>query len=247
VEHLLDRTLEPALKDHFARLEKMDDAGAAESFFDFRVADIAMGSGHFLIAAIDRIEKGMGEYLSRRAMPGVMKELAQLRAAAEKQLGELAEQTQIEDGQLLRRLIARRCIYGVDINDLAVQLARLSIWIHTFVPGLPLSLLDHGLVVGNSLVGVATVDEIRARFLEAGSDTRETRTVEMFTVDAESLLGQAAKPLKRLANLADASLKDVDAARTAAVEASEAIAPTRALCDIITALPVAEDEIRFQF
>jgi hypothetical protein len=247
VEHLLDRALEPALKDHFARLEKMDDAGAAESFFDFRVADIAMGSGHFLIAAIDRIEKGMGECLSRRAMPGVMKELAQLRAAAEKQLGELAEQTQIEDGQLLRRLIARRCIYGVDINDLAVQLARLSIWIHTFVPGLPLSLLDHGLVVGNSLVGVATVDEIRARFLDAGSDTRETRTVEMFTVDAESLLGQAAKPLKRLATLADASLKDVEAARTAAAEAGEAIAPTRALCDIITALPVAEDEIRFQF
>jgi hypothetical protein len=247
VEHLLDRALEPALKDHFARLDKMDDAGAAESFFDFRVADIAMGSGHFLIAAIDRIEKGMGEYLSRRAMPGVMKELAQLRTAAEKQLGELADQTQIEDGQLLRRLIARRCIYGVDINDLAVQLARLSIWIHTFVPGLPLSLLDHGLVVGNSLVGVATVDEIRARFLEAGSDTRETRTVEMFTVDAESLLGQAAKPLKRLATLADASLKDVEAARTAAAEAGEAIAPTRALCDIITALPVAEDEIRFQF
>lgn len=247
VEHLLDGALEPALKDHFARLDKLDDVAAAERLFDFRVADIAMGSGHFLIAAIDRIERGMGEYLSRRSLPGVMKELAQLRAAAGKQLGELAEQTQIEDGQLLRRLIARRCIYGVDINDLAVQLARLSVWIHTFVPGLPLSLLDHGLVVGNSLVGVATIDEIRAKFAEAGSEKRRTGTIEMFTVDAESLLGQAAKPLKRLATLADASLRDVEAARAAAAEAGEVIAPTRALCDIITAQGLAGDEIRFQF
>jgi len=52
-----------------------------------------------------------------------------------------------EDGKLLRRLIARRCIYGVDLNPLSVELTRLSIWIHTFVPGLPLRVLDHSLVV----------------------------------------------------------------------------------------------------
>ena len=65
VEHLLDGALAPALTDHFARLADLDDTDAAESFFDFRVADIAMGSGHFLIAAIDRIEKGMADFLSR--------------------------------------------------------------------------------------------------------------------------------------------------------------------------------------
>ncbi len=64
-----------------------------------------------------------------------------------------------EDSQLLRRQIARRCIFGVDLNPMAVELARLSLWIHTFVPGLPLSFLDHALVRGNSLVGVATIDE----------------------------------------------------------------------------------------
>lgn len=64
VEHLLDKALEPALKDHFERLDSMDDATAAESFFDFRVADIAMGSGHFLVGAIDRIEKGMADFWS---------------------------------------------------------------------------------------------------------------------------------------------------------------------------------------
>ena len=58
-------------------------------------------------------------------------------------------------------MIARRCIYGVDINPITVQLARLSIWIHTFVPGLPLSLLDHNLVHGNSLIGVGSLNEIK--------------------------------------------------------------------------------------
>ena len=67
----------------------------------------------------------------------------------------------------MRRLIARRCIYGVDLNDLSVQLARLAVWIHTFVPGLPLSFLDHNLVHGNSLVGVGTLDEIKEGIREA--------------------------------------------------------------------------------
>ncbi len=56
VEHLLDKALAPALQDHLTRLRAMTDADAAEAFFDFRVADIAMGSGHFLVAVVDRIE-----------------------------------------------------------------------------------------------------------------------------------------------------------------------------------------------
>lgn len=234
VEHLLDGALEPALADHFARLAQMDDTDAAEAFFDFRVADIAMGSGHFLIAAIDRIEKGMADFLADRGLPGVRKELAALREAAVKELGELADTADIEDGQLLRRLIARRCIYGVDLNALSVQLARLAVWIHTFVPGLPLSVLDHTLVRGNSLVGVATVDDIRRKFQEA--------TGTLFAVDAESLLGQAAKPLNRLANINDATLQDIAAAREAIREARVAIGGTAALCDLIAAQPISTDE-----
>ena len=152
VEHLLDRALEPALDDHFARLDELDELEAAEAFFDFRVADIAMGSGHFLVAAVDRIEARFSGYLSKRAKKDqalfhVSQELDQLRKAATEALGDAADSyPDFEDSALLRRLIARRCIYGVDYNEVAVQLARLSIWIHTFVPGLPLSLLDRNLV-----------------------------------------------------------------------------------------------------
>jgi hypothetical protein len=237
VEHLLDRALEPALDDHLKRLDALGEADATEALFDFRVADIAMGSGHFLVAAIDRIERRIADYLNRRPLPGVQRELANLREAAEKQLGPEASHVPIEDAQLLRRLIARRCIYGVDLNTLAVELARLSIWIHTFVPGLPLTVLDHNLVRGNALVGIGTIEEIRNRF--------ERSATSLFPVDADNLLGQAKQPLARLAKLADASLKDVDAARRAMEEARLAMGPTRALCDIIIAEPLAP-KIRFQ-
>jgi hypothetical protein len=237
VEHLLDRALEPALDDHLKRLDAFDEADATEALFDFRVADIAMGSGHFLVAAIDRIERRIADYLHRRPLPGVQRELSNLREAAEKQLGAEASHVPIEDAQLLRRLIARRCIYGVDLTALAVELARLSIWIHTFVPGLPLTVLDHNLVQGNSLVGVGAIDEIRNWF--------ERHSTKMFPVDADNLLGQAKQPLTRLAKLADASLKDVDAARHAMQEARLAMGPTRALCDIIIAEPL-ESKVRYQ-
>lgn len=237
VEHLLDRALEPALDDHVKRLDALDEASATEALFDFRVADIAMGSGHFLVAAVDRIERRIADYLNRRPLPGARRELANLREAAEKQLGPEASHVPIEDAQLLRRLIARRCIYGVDLNTLAVELSRLSIWIHTFVPGLPLTVLDHNLVRGNALVGIGTIDEVRAWF--------EKHSTRMFPVDADNLLGQAKQPLTRLARLADASLKDVDAARRAMEEARLAMGPTRALCDIIIAEPL-DSEVQYQ-
>ena len=118
VDHLLDAALEPALQAHAERLGALDDTDAAEAFFDIRIADIAMGSAHFLVAAVDRVERALSGILAARALPGVTAELAALRMAAKTELRKLGQdgRQQIEDGQLLRRLIARRCIYGVDLN-----------------------------------------------------------------------------------------------------------------------------------
>lgn len=236
VEHLLERSLEPALAEHLARLDALGEDEAGERFFDFRVADLAMGSGHFLVATIDRIERALTGYLSRRRLPAVAAELASLRAAALDALGPLADQVEIEDTQLLRRLIARRSIYGVDLNPTAVQLARLSVWIHTFVPGLPLSLLDHSLVRGNSLVGIGRLEEVREK-IEEGS-------LPLFPIDAAYLLGEAAEPLKRLARLADATPFDLARARKAQDAALAAVAPAAALCDLVTAARLAGEKVR---
>ena len=86
VEHLLDEALEPAIEEHLANLKSLGEAERAERFFDFRVADIAMGSGHFLIAAIDRIEHRFVGWLEENPIPGVIRELQYLKSAAKKSL-----------------------------------------------------------------------------------------------------------------------------------------------------------------
>ena len=71
VDHLLEAALAPALARHAARLAALDDTAAAEAFFDLRIADIAMGSGHFLVAAMDRVEQTLSALLVQRPLPGV--------------------------------------------------------------------------------------------------------------------------------------------------------------------------------
>jgi hypothetical protein len=231
VDHLLDRSLEPALKDHLKRLDAMDDKDAAENFFDIKIADISMGSGHFLVAAIDRVERALENYRNKRSLPEVVAELQKLRTSSKKILGEFGEQYEIEDAQLTRRLIAKRCIFGVDLNPMAVELARLSIWIHTFVPGLPLSFLDRNLVIGNSLTGIGTLDEIK-EVIDKVDDDGEL-TLNMFPIDTESILGDARKHLEKLAKISESSVEDIIRERKAWEDAEQAIAPAKFLCDII--------------
>lgn len=235
VEHLLEHSLEAALTDHFTRLDQLTDGKAAIQFFDFRVADISMGSGHFLVAAIDRIERRFADYLTGRHLPGVRQELEFLKANAENQLGSLVSQfDDIEESQLLRRLIARRCIYGVDINPTAVELARLSIWIHTFVPGLPLSFLNHNLVCGNSIIGVGSLDEIK-EYIGKGH-------LPLFPIDAHYLVGDAGDALKKLGRLSDATEKDIKTAHKLRLDILESVKPAQALCDIVAANRINREE-----
>ena len=228
VDHLLDHSLEPALDDHVARLEALDDFEAGNSFFDIRVADISMGSGHFLVAAVDRIEIRLQQYLSSRPLTVVIDELARLRTSATKSLGSLAVGIDIEDTTLLRRQIARRCIYGVDINPIAVELARVSLWIHTFVPGLPLSMLDHHLVEGNSLVGIGTLDEARELVSEASGGP-------LFNVFVENLISTAAKNMAKVGDLSDADAAEIQAAQDALAQARESLGSLQAMFDILAA------------
>ncbi|MHB8352491.1 MAG: Eco57I restriction-modification methylase domain-containing protein, partial [Thermoplasmata archaeon] len=257
VQHLLMQALEPALADHLRRLEALTDPGeAAASFFDFHVADISMGSGHFLVAAIDHIEARFSAYLVTHDLPGIRAELQRLREASERALGGL-DTSEIEDARLLRRQIARRCIYGVDLKPAAVELARVSIWIHTFVPGLPLSLLDLHLVVGNSLTGIGTVEEadrlLSGRRLvgpkpgnrtKAGSSGKPVAQLTVFTTSARELMHQAADAMLEVARLGDATLSEVKQARQEWERAKIAAGSWVALLDILAAGRLDEDIAR---
>ncbi|MBF8194535.1 hypothetical protein ITP53_54565 [Nonomuraea sp. K274] len=235
VEHLLDSALEPALANHIdmvsALLEAGDEAGAADLFFDFRVADLSMGSGHFLVAAIDRIEARFTALLAQRPIAAVSDELTRLSHAARAALGGHAAQVEIETSALLRRQIARRCIYGLDLNIMAVELARLGIWIHTFVPGLPMSSLDHGLTVGNSLTGIGTVEEV-LQILAPGVKG----TATLFDEPIQEALGRAREVLVRVARTSEATKQEVRDAALAYAAANEAATDARALFDAATAV-----------
>ena len=227
VEHLLKTALAPALGGHLKKvlilLAGGDEAGAAKRLFEFRCADIAMGSGHFLVAAIDHLEAAFSKFLVENPIGPVNAELVALRTAAKNQLGHLSDSYQIDDTQILRRLIARRCVFGCDLNPIAVELARLSIWIHTFVAGLPLGFLDHNLRVGNSLTGIGLIDEVDD-FL--GEDNFLTHQIA-------DQLSEASRQIQRLATVNDARITDIEAARQAVDQAQEALNPMRRLLDLI--------------
>ena len=238
VSALLDSALEPALAEHCTKLDKLDEVEAGLAFFDFRICDLAMGSGHFLVSAVDRIERAFSGYLARRNLPLVRKEFTALRNSAMGALKRYADSYEIEDAQLLRRQIAKRCVYGVDLNETSVQLARLAVWVHTFVPGLPLSFLDHNLAHGNSLVGIGTIQEmdlVKKQLADEDGDQ-----MGLISTTADELLSSARKHLQRLATISDATYDEVQKSRVARDEASKAIANTTALFDVSIADRIRE-------
>lgn len=239
VDHLIERSVEPALDAHLARVKSLMDEGrereAGDLFFDFRVADLAMGSAHFLVAAVDKIERGMRDFLTTTPVPSVRAELQRLAEKAREALGADAQAAEaITEAQLLRRQVARRCIYGLDINPLAVELSRLALWIHTFVPGLPMSSLDHGLVLANSLTGIGTVDEA----MDALGATA------LFEPIIREPLASAHELLKDYARASEADRSEVARGAEVLARATEAAAPARAIFDVALAkrlgLPVGE-------
>lgn len=213
VEHLLDKAIEPALDAHLARIASItDDDAAADAFFDFRVSDLAMGSAHFLVAALDRIERRLTTALAERPLVRINNELDDLRLAAMSAMSIKSTDTpdgtppamQISDAQLLRRQIARRCLYGIDINEISVQLARLAVWIQSFVPGLPLSFLDHNLVHGNGLIGVSSIEDLR--LLTSLGDARQYEA----SLD-NGFLDDVIERVELIAGASESNAKDVRA------------------------------------
>lgn len=136
-EFLVRQTLDPLVQRK-----------SAAEILSLRVLDPAMGSGAFLVAAC--------RYLAD-----------QCEAANINDGTWIAGDVTAADRATLRRLVAERCLYGVDANPTAVQLARLSMWLTTLAADRPLTFLDHHLAVGNSLVG--------ARLADLGRPPRQSR------------------------------------------------------------------------
>jgi hypothetical protein len=121
---------------------------AESSLLSLRVCDPAMGSGHFLAGAARRIAKALASVRTGDPEPGP----EPLRHA-------MAD-------------VVQNCIYGVDLNPLAVELCKISLWMEALEPGRPLSFLDHHLKCGNSLVGATR--ELMQKGIPEGAFTELT-------------------------------------------------------------------------
>ena len=132
-----DDLVQPLIKHSLDYLitEKLKDVNPEKALLDLRVADIACGSGHILLAAARRIAT----------------ELAIVRTG-EEQPSPSAFRAAIRD-------VIRECIYGVDLNPLAVELCKVALWLEAHNPGEPLNFLDHHIKCGNAIVGFVTREE----------------------------------------------------------------------------------------
>lgn len=158
VRHLVRGAVGPAFDRHLAAVRELaakDPAAAADHLFDFHVLDPACGSAHFLVEVVDELADKIARLLGELALPAVRGQLDSLRAGAGASFG-----AGIEDTALLKRLVLKRCVYGVDVSPMGAEIAKVSLWLGSFVPGLSLAYLDHNVQVGNSLIGVARAEAI---------------------------------------------------------------------------------------
>ncbi len=185
---ILDQTLEPLIaerRDAFQaalaalrpadsedyRRRELDVADPAEAILGLRVLDPAMGSGHFLVSLVDMLTDHVLDAMAEVAVAGADLDhrsplAAEIVKTRNRILGNARaanwaiEEAQLDDRHIVRRMVLKRCVYGVDKNPMAVELAKVALWLHTFTVGAPLSFVDHHLRAGDSLFGLWVRDAI---------------------------------------------------------------------------------------
>ncbi|MGH7595373.1 MAG: Eco57I restriction-modification methylase domain-containing protein [bacterium] len=207
IKVLLDSALDPILRN--ATFMSPDDPEKA--ILQLKICDPACGSGHFLIAAAHRLAR----------------KLAAIRTGDEEPAPEALRPA-------LRDVIGH-CIYGVDLNEMAVELCKVNLWMEALEPGKPLSFLDHRIQCGNSLLGATPAlltkgipDEaftpvegddkaVCSEYKKQNKKERQGRQWELF--DAEGLpwehLGNFATAMMNLNAMADDTLAAIQAKQKA--------------------------------
>lgn len=155
-------------QDEGMRIGTLKRFDPAEKLLDLKICDPAMGSGHFLVSLVD--------YMADQVIAAVAEAETMVEWANEDNpyISPLAERIdgirntilhnaeerkwtvdpeQLDDRHIIRRMVLKRCVYGVDKNPMAVELAKVALWLHSFTVGAPLSFLDHHLRCGDSLFG----------------------------------------------------------------------------------------------
>ena len=222
--------------DRMAVLARLDPA---EAVLRLKVLDPAMGSGHFLVSAVDFLSDYIAELIEH--VPGVpdwidgpyesplVGRIAEIRRGILHRANEgnwIIDVAQLTDQAIIRRMVLKRCIYGVDKNPLTVELAKVSLWLHSFTVGAPLSFLDHHLRCGDSLIGLRVRDAIRDLDRLGG----------LFATSAIAGAEVAAEGMERIEEMSDADVVEVHESASVFREVEETTADLRGLLDCLCGL-----------
>ena len=229
----------------WAVLDRLDPASA---LLELKVCDPAMGSGHFLVALVDDLadrvleaintaehvvaEQKWAAHLAERGQPWLsplVSRIADIRKTIRSTAhdhGWAVTDAQLDDRHIVRRMILKKTIFGVDKNPMAVELAKTALWLHTFTVGAPLSFLDHHLKCGDSLHGE-----------QLGQVQRGMQGLGMLFQNAElNRLDIAARSLEQVADFTDVDIAEAQRSKSLAAEARAQVAPLHALLDFWRAL-----------
>ena len=260
VDLIVDQTLKPLIEERLEAFEARADElrsdrrpkaerraelsrlDPAQAVLDLKVLDPAMGSGHFLVSAVDFLTDDIADLVEfAPAVPDwldaddayhspLLDRVAAIRdvilqRAAES--GWVVNDSQLTDQAIIRRLVLKRCIYGVDKNPLTVELAKVSLWLHSFTVGAPLSFLDHHLRRGDSLVGL--------RIADAREELRRLN-VPMFVASALQGVENAAHGMRQIEQLSDADVTEVHQSESLFQAVESATADLRGFLDTLGGL-----------
>ncbi len=265
VDLIVDRTLKPLAEerlkafedksedlrsDHRAIAERHAELLAldpAEAVLDLKVLDPAMGSGHFLVTAVDFLSDYIaevaeyapavpewldGEYSSPlvERVAAIRRDILQRAQASDW----VMDEAQLTDQSIIRRMVLKRCIYGVDKNPLTVELAKVSLWLHSFTVGAPLSFLDHHLRCGDSLVGLR-VPEATAQLNRLGG---------LFASSAIAGAEAATSGMQRIEEMSDADVAEVRESAELFRGVEDTTANLRGLLDFLCGLRWLTSDMR---
>jgi len=212
----------------------------ATTLLDLKVVDPAMGSGHFLVSLVDfmadQVIAAMAE--AEADVPAEWGDYSSplgeridtirntILANAETRNWTIDEQ-QLDDRHIIRRMVLKRCIYGVDKNVMAVELAKVALWLHTFTVGAPLSFLDHHLRCGDSLFG---------SWVRAGIDKAGKWGSPLLLHEPIQRALRAASKMQIVEGLTDAEIAEAHRSADVFAEVKDMTAPLDALLSFIHAL-----------
>lgn len=231
-ESIVTTTLEPVVYVGPAEGKPREEWALKPSreILDLKICDPAMGSGAFLVQACRYLgEKLVEAWLHEEADGKVItvdgEALDQL-GAEEPLPSQLDERLTIA-----RRLVAERCLYGVDVNPVAVELAKLSIWLVTLAKGRPFGFLDHNLRSGDSLLGIHRLEQLTQ--LRMNTDPGQRYQLRIFGQNVEAAVNEAIELRKRLRTTTIRDIKDVEAMAQLDREARRKLESVELIADVM--------------